>query len=256
MLFDSHAHLDATQFDHDRDLVIKRAKLNGISFILNPGADYESSVKAVELAKTHDFIYAAVGVHPHDAETMDMSVLEALEILAKNSKVKAIGEIGLDFYRDLSPRDVQDKWFREQIRLAKRLGLPIIIHDRDANDEVLKVLKEEKAFETGVLMHCYSGSRELATQYVKLGAMISIAGPITYKNARKTLEVVEAVPLEHLLVETDAPYLSPEPMRGKRNEPMHVKYTCQKMAVIKGISYEEMAKATLENAIRFFKINE
>ena len=256
MLFDSHAHLDATQFDHDRDLVIKRAKLNGISFILNPGADYESSVKAVELAKTHDFIYAAVGVHPHDAETMDMSVLEALEILAKNSKVKAIGEIGLDFYRDLSPRDVQDKWFREQIRLAKRLGLPIIIHDRDANDEVLKVLKEEKAFETGVLMHCYSGSRELATQYVKLGAMISIAGPITYKNARKTLEVVEAVPLEHLLVETDAPYLSPEPMRGKRNEPMHVKYTCQKMAVIKGISYEEMAQATLENAIRFFKINE
>jgi TatD DNase family protein len=176
--------------------------------------------------------------------------------LAKNSKVKAIGEIGLDYYRDLSPRDVQDKWFREQIRLAKRLGLPIIIHDRDANDEVLKVLKEEKAFETGVLMHCYSGSRELATQYVKLGAMISIAGPITYKNARKTLEVVEAVPLEHLLVETDAPYLSPEPMRGKRNEPMHVKYTCQKMAVIKGISYEEMAKATLENAIRFFKINE
>ena len=256
MLFDSHAHLDATQFDHDRELVIKRAKLNGVSFILNPGADYESSVKAVELAKMHDFIYAAVGVHPHDAESMDTSVLEALEILAKDSKVKAIGEIGLDFYRDLSPRDIQEKWFREQIRLARRLDLPIIIHDRDANDEVLRVLKEEKAFDTGVLMHCYSGSRELAMQYVKLGAMISIAGPITYKNARKTLEVVESVPLNHLLVETDAPYLSPEPMRGKRNEPMHVKYTCQKMAVIKGISYEDMAKTTLENAIRFFKINE
>lgn len=256
MLFDSHAHLDATQFDHDRELVIKRAKFNGVSFILNPGADYESSVKAVELAKMHDFIYAAVGVHPHDAESMDTSVLEALEILAKDSKVKAIGEIGLDFYRDLSPRDIQEKWFREQIRLARRLDLPIIIHDRDANDEVLRVLKEEKAFDTGVLMHCYSGSRELAMQYVKLGAMISIAGPITYKNARKTLEVVESVPLNHLLVETDAPYLSPEPMRGKRNEPMHVKYTCQKMAVIKGISYEDMAKTTLENAIRFFKINE
>ena len=177
-----------------------------------------------------------------------------LEALAKDPVVKAIGEIGLDYYRDLSPRDVQKKWFIEQIQLAKRMNLPIIIHDRDANDDVLRILKEQDAFKTGVLMHCFSGSKELAMQYVKLGAMISIAGPVTYKNARKTVEVVEAVPLSSLLIETDAPYLSPEPMRGKRNEPMNVKFTCERMAHIKNVSFEDMASATKENALRFFKI--
>lgn len=255
MLFDSHTHLDAEQFDIDRDLVIKRARLNGVSYILNPGADFDSSVKAVELAEKHDFIFAAVGVHPHDAETMDLMMREKLEEMAKNPVVKAIGEIGLDYYRDLSPRDIQIKWFTEQIRMAKRLSLPIIIHDRDANEDVFNILKAEKAFETGVLMHCYSGSKELAMQYVKLGAMISIAGPVTYKNARKTIEVVEAVPLDRLLIETDAPYLTPEPNRGKRNEPMFVKHTCQRMAIIKGITFEEMAEATLINAKNFFKID-
>jgi len=255
LLFDSHTHLDAEQFDIDRDLVIKRARLNGVSYILNPGADFDSSVKAVELAEKHDFIFAAVGVHPHDAETMDLMMREKLEEMAKNPVVKAIGEIGLDYYRDLSPRDIQIKWFTEQIRMAKRLSLPIIIHDRDANEDVFNILKAEKAFETGVLMHCYSGSKELAMQYVKLGAMISIAGPVTYKNARKTIEVVEAVPLDRLLIETDAPYLTPEPNRGKRNEPMFVKHTCQRMAIIKGITFEEMAEATLINAKNFFKID-
>lgn len=255
MLFDSHSHLDAQQFDIDRDLVIRRATLNDVSYILNPGADFDSSVKAVALAEQYDFIFAAVGVHPHDAETMNSKMLEALEEMAKKPVVKAIGEIGLDYYRDLSPRAIQIKWFTEQILMAKRLGLPIIIHDRDANDDVLRILKETHAFETGVLMHCYSGSKELAMQYVKLGAMISIAGPVTYKNARKTIEVVEAVPLERLLIETDAPYLTPEPNRGKRNEPMFVKHTCQRMAMIKGITFEEMAEATLNNAKRFFKID-
>ena len=254
MLFDSHSHLDDKQFDHDRDLVIKRARLNDVTYILNPGADFPSSARAVALAEQYDFIFAAVGIHPHDAESMDDEMLMKLEQMASNPVVKAIGEIGLDFYRDLSPRAVQIKWFTAQIRMAKRLKLPVIIHDRDANEEVLRILKEEHAFETGVLMHCYSGSLELATQYVKLGAMISIAGPVTYKNARKTLEVVEAVPLDRLLIETDAPYLSPEPHRGKRNEPMFVTHTCQRMASIKDITYQEMAKATLENAIRFFKI--
>lgn len=254
MLFDSHSHIDASQFDSDRELVIKRAQEHDVSFIVNPGADFESSVHAIELAEKYPFIYAAVGVHPHDAESLDDQLLMMLEHLAKKDVVKAIGEIGLDYYRDLSPREVQQKWFVEQIRMAKRLKLPIIIHDRDANEDVLKFLKEEKAFETGVLMHCFSGSKELARQYVKLGAMISIAGPLTYKNARKTVEVVEEVPLDHLLIETDAPYLTPEPKRGKRNEPMFVRYTCEKMAEIKGISFEEMARITLENAKRFFRI--
>ncbi len=255
MLFDSHSHLDAEQFDHDRDCVIERARLNGVSYILNPGADFPSSVRAVALAEQYDFIFAAVGVHPHDALTMDEQMLLKLEQMALNPVVKAIGEIGLDYYRDLSPREEQIKWFTAQIRMAKRLKLPIIIHDRDANDDVLRILKEENAFDTGVLMHCYSGSLELAKQYVKLGAMISIAGPVTYKNARKTVEVVEALPLDRLLIETDAPYLTPEPNRGKRNEPMFVAHTCRRMAAIKNISYEEMAKSTLENAKRFFKID-
>lgn len=254
MLFDSHAHLDASQFDHDRELVIKRARLNGVTYILNPGADFESSVRAVELAEAHDFIYAGVGIHPHDAETVDVSMLELIEQMAKKERVKAIGEIGLDYYRDLSPRSIQKEVFIEQIRIAKRLDLPIIIHDRDANADVLQILKEEKAFTTGVLMHCFSGSHELATQYVKLGAMISIAGPVTYKNARKTVEVVETIPLDRLFIETDSPYLSPEPMRGKRNEPMFVRHTCERIANIKNISYETVAETTLLNAKQFFRI--
>lgn len=254
MLFDSHAHVDASQFDHDRELVIKRAQLNGVSYILNPGADFESSANAVALAEAYPFIFAAVGIHPHDAKTLDDNMLALLSHMAKKPCVKAIGEIGLDYYRDLSPRDVQKTAFVKQIRLAKELSLPIIIHDRDANADVLATLKAEHAFDTGVVMHCYSGSRELAKQYVALGAMISLAGPLTFKNARKTVEVAEAVPLSHLMVETDAPYLAPEPYRGKRNEPMYVEKTCRRLAEIKGISFEEMAAVTAENAKRFFRI--
>lgn len=254
MIFDSHSHLDASRFDDDRELVLKRATLNGVSYIFNPGADLASSLKAVELAATYDFIYAGVGVHPHDAKDMDDAMLQMIEHLASKPKVVAIGEIGLDFHYDFSPRDVQRKWFVEQLRLAKKLKLPVVIHDREANQEVFDTLKAENAFETGVLMHCFSGSAQLAREYVKLGAMISIAGPVTYKNARKTVEVVEAVPIEHLLIETDAPYLSPEPMRGKRNEPMFVRYTCERIAAIKGMDFEAVANATLENGKRFFKI--
>jgi len=256
VFFDSHSHLDASQFDDDRELMIKRTQLNQIDFILNPGADLPSSQKAVELANRYPFIYAAVGIHPHDVEMMTEEMLSEIETLAQNPKVKAIGEIGLDYYRDLSPRELQKKWFIEQLRLAKKLNLPVVIHDRDANEDVLKILKEERQFETGVLMHCYSGSKELALQYVKLGAYISIAGPLTYKNARKTVEVVEAVPVDRLMIETDAPYLTPEPYRGKRNEPMYVRHTCQRMANIKGVYLEEMAQITKENAMRFFNINE
>jgi TatD DNase family protein len=254
MLFDSHAHLDDSRFDKDRDEVIKRAKENGISYIMNPGADFESSVRSVELAAKYDMIYAAVGVHPHDTETMDDMMLQLLKGLAKKPKVRAIGEIGLDFYYDNSPRDIQRKWFRQQIKLAKEVNLPIIIHDRDANNEVMNILKEEKAFDTGVLMHCYSGSPELAKQYIRKGAYISIAGPITFKNARKAVQVVEAIPMEYLMIETDSPYLTPHPYRGKRNESSYVRYVAEKIAEIKGISIEEVAEKTAENAKRYFSI--
>ncbi|MDK2868529.1 MAG: TatD DNase family protein [Clostridiales bacterium] len=254
MLFDSHAHVDSEQFDHDRALVIKRAGLNDITYIMNPGADLKSSYEAVKLAEQYDFIYAAVGVHPHDVVDMDDMMLKMIANLAKKPVVKAIGEIGLDYYRDLSPRDLQQKWFIEQLALAKSMQLPVIIHDRDANDDVLRILKTQKQFETGVLMHCYSGSRELARQYVELGAYLSIAGPVTYKNARKLIEVAEYVPLDRLMIETDSPYLTPEPYRGKRNEPMHVRYTCERIAQIKGISFEALAEITLNNAKTYFKI--
>jgi TatD DNase family protein len=166
----------------------------------------------------------------------------------------AIGEIGLDFHYDFSPREAQRQWFVEQLRLARRLKKPVIIHDREAHEEIFSALRAERAFENGVLMHCFSGSAELARQYVGLGAYISIAGPVTYKNNRKTVEVVERVPLDRLLIETDAPYLTPEPHRGKRNEPMYVRHTCETIAKIRGISFEEAAEATLQNGLRFFGI--
>lgn len=254
MLFDSHAHLDGERFDNDRDLVINRAKANGIAYIMNPGADFESSVRAVDLAQKYDMIYAAVGIHPHDASSLDDSLLMMIEALSKKPKVQAIGEIGLDFHYDYSPRDVQRKWFVEQLRLAKRLKMPVIIHDREANQETFDTLRKEQAFETGVLMHCYSGSGELAKEYVKLGGYISIAGPVTYKNSRKLIEVIQTVPLERLMIETDSPYLTPEPFRGKRNESLYVKYVCEKIAQIKGLSIEEVAEATTHNAKTYFKI--
>lgn len=255
MLFDSHTHLDSGKFSLDREAVIQRAISEGVELMMNPGADLESSMAAVELAKTHPQIYAAVGVHPHEVKNMDESMLAMIRHLAGKPKVKAIGEIGLDYYYDFSPRDLQQKWFIEQLRLAKKLGLPVIIHDRDANEDVFSILKEEDAFSHGVLMHCFSGSHELAKQYVKNGAMLSIAGPVTYSNNKKTVQVVEMIDIEHLLIETDSPYLTPVPHRGKRNEPCYVKHTCDRVAEIKGLSSEEVGSITLENAKRFFKIN-
>lgn len=254
MLFDSHAHLDDKRFNKDRDDVIKRAKDNDIDLIVNPGSSFETSNAAVQLSQQYDMIYAAVGVHPHNAKTMDDQMLQLLEGMAKKEKVVAIGEIGLDFHYDNSPRDIQKKWFRKQIQLAKKLKLPIIIHDRDAHMDVMEILKDEEAFDNGVLLHCFSSSAELARQYVDLGAYISLAGPVTFKNAKTPKAVAKAVPLDRLLIETDAPYLTPEPYRGKRNESSYVKYVCQEIAALKGVSFKEVAEATKENAKRYFDI--
>ncbi|MBI9012985.1 MAG: TatD family hydrolase [Clostridiales bacterium] len=254
MLFDSHAHLDSSKFNQDRDAVIKRAYDSGVKWIMNPGADYESSIDAVKLAETYDFMYAAVGIHPHDAKSLDDMMLGLIKAMARKRKVKAIGEIGLDYHYDFSPRDEQVYWFRKQLQLAKELRMPVIIHDREANNDVMKILKEENSFETGVLMHCFSGSAELARQYVKLGAYISIAGPVTFKNSRKLIEVVETVPMDRLMIETDSPYLTPTPFRGKRNESAHVRYVAEKIAEIKGLTFEEVAEQTAKNAKKYFNI--
>ena len=264
MLFDSHAHLNSERYDDDRYQIIEAIEKSDLEYVMDIGYDLESSAMAVEHAKKYPWCYAAVGCHPHDAKTMDEAAMIMLKGLAKKPKVKAIGEIGLDYYYDHSERDVQQYWFRRQLQLALELALPIVIHDRDANDDVMRILKEEGVFsksrtdqlgDAKLLMHCFSGSKELAHQYVKLGATISIAGPITYKNARRSIEVVQEIPLEHLLIETDAPYLTPEPFRGRRNQPDYIEFTARKIAGIKGLDFEEVARITCDNAKKFFSID-
>lgn len=271
MLFDSHAHINNESFtEEEREALIEKIQTSDLDYVMDIGFDLESSALAVKHAQRLPWCYAAVGCHPHDTKDMDDMQLAMIKGLAKKEKVQAIGEIGLDFYYDHSERDVQRHWFRQQIRLANELKMPIVIHARDADQEVMDILKEEGAFseerkgwfpvrpdgsgDARVLLHCFSGSRELGQQYVRLGATISIAGPVTYKNNRKTVEVVEALPLSVLLVETDSPYLTPVPFRGKRNIPPYVEYTARKVAEIKGLAFDEVAEATKANAMRFFGI--
>ena len=270
MLFDSHTHMNNEGFTgNQREALAKEIEASAVSYVCDVGFDLESSVIAAKHAEKYPWCYAAVGFHPHNAKEMDETSLQMIKALAKKPKVKAIGETGLDFFRNISPRDVQRDAFRKQIRLANELKMPIVVHSRDADQEVLDILREEQAFsnerigwfpdihgkpDARVLLHCFSGSKEIAKQYVKLGATISIAGPITYQNARKGIEIVEEIPIEYLLIETDAPYLTPEPFRGKRNKTPYIEYTAKKIAEIKGMTYEEVAKITCENAKRFFGI--
>ncbi len=255
MLFDSHSHITDEKFNKDRDAVINRAFDSGVKWILNPAVDFQSSLDAIELAQKYENIYAAVGVHPHDAKTLDDNLLALIKSLAKKECVRAIGEIGLDFYYDNSPRDIQRHWFRKQIQMAKEVGKPIIIHDRDAHQEVFDILTEEEAFENGVLMHCYSASAEMAREYIKKGAYISLGGPVTFKNAKKAHEVAKVVDLDYLMVETDSPYLTPEPYRGKRNESAYVSYVAQRIAEIRDVSVDVIAQKTTANAKRFFNVD-
>lgn len=254
MLIDSHAHLDDKRFNRDRDMIIKNLNSNGIESVVNIGADLKTSKASVELADKYENIYAVVGVHPHSATEINKAALERLRELAKNEKVLAIGEIGLDFHYDRSPRDVQRSAFRAQIDLAKELNLPIVIHSREADGETFDIIKESMDGNLKVLLHCYSGSAELAQEYIKLGCYISLAGPVTFNNARVPKEVAKVVALDRLLVETDSPYLTPTPYRGKRNEPMFVKYVAKEIAELKGIDIEELSKATLENTKRFYNM--
>lgn len=254
MLFDTHAHLDDGRFDQDRDEVIKQCAEEGVSLILNAGSNIETSVKSIAIAEKYQFIYAAAGVHPHDASSMDDETAEVLAALAENKKVRAIGEIGLDYHYDLSPRDVQKKRFMEQIDLARQLKLPVIVHDREAHGDVMDIFKQSRIQEVGGVLHSFSGSAEMALECIKLGLYISISGPVTFNNAKKTVEAVKAVPLDMLLIETDSPYLTPVPHRGKRNYPGYVRFVAEKIAEIKGISFEEVAQKTMENGKRLFRI--
>ena len=262
-LVDSHCHLDHSDFDVDRDAVIARAIENGITRLVNPGGDLPSSRAAVALAQQHKGIYAAVGVHPHDAKTLDAAALLELKAMASAHKNVAIGEIGLDYFRDLSPRDVQRRAFQAQLELAVELGLPVIVHDRDAHDDMLAILSDWSSLlrarrstlhgRAGVL-HSFSGDAALAGRALELGFYIGISGPVTYTSAEQTREVVRAVPLERLLVETDAPYLIPQPYRGKqkRNEPAYVRWVALAVAEARGLTLEQVAARTSANATALF----
>lgn len=256
MLIDSHAHLDGESFDEDRAELIEELKSSGVEFVINPGANMKSSRAVVKLVADYPMIYGAVGVHPHDTVDMVDQDLEELERLSKAEKIVAIGEIGLDYYYEHSPREVQKQRFREQIALAKKVKLPIIVHERDAAQDVFDIISSEADGELRGVIHCYSGSFELAKEYIKLGFYISFAGPVTFKNAKKPKEVAAQIPLDSLLIETDSPYMTPVPYRGKRNNPSYVRYIAETIAELKGISYEEVARKTNENAKRLFGLAE
>ncbi|WP_226038383.1 TatD family hydrolase [Aquibacillus saliphilus] len=254
MLFDTHVHLNVHQFDEDREEVMVRAKSAGVEYMVVVGFDHETIPKAIELAEAHSNIYAAVGWHPVDAIDMTEKELTWLEELSKHPKVVAIGEMGLDYHWDKSPKDVQKEVFRKQIQLAKKVDLPIIIHNREATEDIIQLLKEEKAEEVGGIMHCYSDSPEYVQECLDMNFYISLGGPVTFKNATLPKEVAKIVPLDRLLIETDCPFLAPHPNRGKRNEPAYVKLVAEKIAELRDTTFEQISQTTTENALRFFQI--
>ncbi|MCX3067922.1 MAG: TatD family hydrolase [Cetobacterium sp.] len=249
-LVDTHCHLDNEKFDEDRLEVIERIKEN-LEFCVNIGYDLASSKKSLELAKEYDFIYAVIGVHPIDIAEYSEEVEKELEILGKNPKVVAIGEIGLDYHWMTEPKEVQQERFKRQLELAERLNKPVVVHTRDAMEDTVNILKEYPNI-TGVI-HCYPGSLETAKQLVDR-FYLGIGGTLTFKNSKKAVEVVKDIPLDRIVIETDCPYLTPEPFRGKRNEPIYVEYVAKKIAEIKEISVEDVTKVTTENAKKLYRI--
>ena len=256
-LVDSHAHLDAKPYTTDLDEVIARAKENRVAYILTVGCDLESSRASVDLAIRYPNLYASVGIHPHDASLVnDQAMAELARMIESTDKVVAVGETGLDFYRDRSPRDQQKEAFRRHIQLAKDTGKPLIIHDRDAHDDVVRIMQEENAAEAGGVLHCFSGDLEMARKCVEMGFYISFAGPLTYPKNDALRSIAEALPVDVMLVETDCPYLSPQSWRGKRCEPAYVRSTAEKLAEVKGLTLEDIARITSLNAWRLFGIGE
>ncbi len=253
-LVDSHAHLDNEQFSDDLEQVLKNADEAGVKQILTIGCDLKSSAKCIALADRFSCIHAAVGIHPHDAQEATSEGLAILESLLNAPKVVALGEIGLDFYRNHSPHDQQREAFRKQIRLARKFNKPIIVHDRDAHTEVLQILHEEGAEQVGGVLHCFSGDLDMANACIALGFYLSFTGNITYPKNESLREVVAGIPIDRILIETDCPYLSPRPFRGKRNEPAYVTLTAEKIAEIKGLSLEDVSRITNRNAYDLFGI--
>ena len=254
MLFDTHAHMDDHAFDEDREELLKSLPAQGITLLMNPGCSLESSRNVDKLTKQYDYIYGAVGSHPDVADEVNEVVLDEYRMLCKqNSKIKAIGEIGLDYHYEDIPREIQLKAFRAQMALARELDLPVIVHERDAHEDGMKVVDEFP--DVKGVFHCYSGSAEMAKELIKRGWYIGFTGVLTFKNARKAIEVASAIPLDRIVIETDCPYMSPEPFRGKRNDPGKIYRMAEKLAEIRGVTPEEIQRITVENGKKLYRID-
>ena len=253
MYFDSHAHLDDVRFQDDFDEILARMRRNGVNGMMNIGCDLPSSERSVALAERYDWIWAAVGSHPDDADHVDEALIARYRALCCNPRVRAIGEIGLDYYYEDVPREIQKQAFRMQLQLARELSLPVVVHEREAHGDALKILDD--FVDVHGVFHCYSGSLEMAKELVKRGWYLGFTGVITFKNARKAVEVAEWLPLSRTLIETDCPYMAPEPFRGRRCDPSMVVRMAEKIAEIKGVSVETVAKATTKNAHELFRLS-
>ncbi len=256
MIFDTHAHYDDEAFDEDRESIIEELKTSNVGKIVNVGANLSSSLRSVDLANKYDFFYAAVGVHPDDAAEIDDEGLNRLREMAANEKVVAVGEIGLDYYWNKENADIQKKAFLAQIELAKELSLPIIVHSREAAKDTMDILASSDAAKTGGVVHCFSYSPEIALEAVKMGFYIGVGGVVTFKNAKKLKESVELIPMERILLETDCPYLAPDPFRGKRNSSLYLDYVVKEIASIKGIDEEKVIEITYKNALEMYGIGD
>lgn len=253
MIFDTHAHYDDEAFNEDRDTLLQNMKQSGVDRIVNIGANMQTSRNTVELTGCYDFIYGAVGVHPSDVYDMTEADIETLREWSRLDKILAIGEIGLDYHYPDTDKEMQQKWFIRQLQLAREEKLPVVIHSRDAAADTLAIMQEHGR-ELGGVIHCFSYTKEMAAEYLKLGYYIGIGGVLTFKNAKKLVEAVEMIPLERLVLETDAPYLAPDPYRGKRNESSYLTYVAQKLAQIKGVTYEEVVEQTTKNAQDMYRM--
>lgn len=255
-LFDTHSHLNLKHYDEDREIIIEKIFSSGVEKLIIPSIDEETIKTSLTLSEKYsEKIYSALGYHPQDASKWDKKSYELIKNSAKNKSVVAIGEIGLDYYWDTTPKEIQHQVFKEQINLALELNLPMIIHTRESLDDTMKILKEKKAQKVGGVFHCFSGDIEFAKEAIEIGFYISFAGNITFKNAGALREIAKEVDLKHILIETDSPYLTPMPDRGKRNDSSYVKYVAEKIAELKNISVEEVANTTYQNALNLFKIS-
>lgn len=255
MLFDTHAHYNDAKFSGILDDLLSKMPENNVGYIVNVCCITPEIPDMMKLCEKYPFMYAAIGVHPQDVGDMTEKDIEILKEYSKEKKVLAIGEIGLDYYYENAPRDVQKYWFARQVELAKELNLPVIIHDRDAHLDTMNILKETKVSECGGVFHCYSGSVEMAKEILDMGMYIAFGGSVTFKNARRPVEAAQYVPLDRILIETDCPYLAPDPFRGKLNSSLYIYRVVEKIAELKGLTVEEVEKATTENAKRLFKLD-